>query len=256
MFKIDDIDWYYINLASRPDRSAHARDQFSRHGITAHRFEALTPDDWRGDPARTALMRAKTPGAVGCYLSQMRLIQLAENSGRIVAVCEDDVCFCDDLLRRLEHIAEHLTWDWDIFYLGATFHVPGQWCHREGCAEWGSIGVDVEPTDDPRILRTYGIWGTYAYLVNPKNAANVYRLFDDNVHRARGIDDLAIILGPRLNAYCFVPGCAWQYDDWSNIRVGGYTRFSNFKSLGPYVWTDRMEDFDPAGFDWEKGVPT
>jgi hypothetical protein len=99
-------------------------------------------------------------------------------------------------------------------------------------------------------MRVYGEWGTYAYLVNGKNADKVLRLFNDNIHRARGIDHLAIILGDRLNAFCFVPGCAWQYDNQSNIG-NGITEFSHFKSLGPYVWTYKMDEFDPTEFEWK-----
>lgn len=251
------ISWHFVNLASRPDRREHAEEQFAHHGIEAHRFEAYLPDQWPGDPAKVERMRKRTPGAIGCYYSQTEVIRTVVGTDRIVAVCEDDVVFCQDLNERLRYIEEHLTWDWDIFYLGATFHVPGQWCHHDDCKDWGLTGCDVEPTSDPRIMRTYGIWGTYAYLVNGRNAEKVLRLFDENVHRSDGIDHLAIILGNRLSTYCFVPGCAWQYDNESNIGTG-VTQFSLFKhgpqALGPYVWTDYMHEFDATSYDWEKGL--
>ncbi len=251
-FNAGDIDWRFVNLAFRPNRRKHAEQQFMRHKLVVRRFDAFTPADWFGDPIKVARM-LKTPGVIGGFMSHMHLIQLAQFSGRILGLCEDDVCFCDDLPKRLDYIAEHLTWDWDIFYLGALFHVPGQWCHHEDCKDWGRIGKDAEPTSDKHIMRVYGEWCTYAMLVNPINAAKVYRLFDENVHRARGLDHLTIILGPQLKAYCFVPGCAWQRDGPSDAREGGYTRFSSFKSMGPYVWTKNMGDFKPELFDWEKG---
>ncbi len=256
-FRVQDIDWRFINLASRPDRCKHTEQQFARYNLSATRFEAFTPDEWSGDPDKVKLMQ-RTPGTIGGYQSHMHLIRTACNSGRILGACEDDVCFCNDLPERLDYIAEHLTWDWDIFYLGALFHVPGQWCHHEDCREWGNICKDAEPTEDKHIMRVYAEWCTYAYLLNPRNAAKVYRLFDENAHRARGLDHLTIILGPQLRAYCFVPGCAWQMDDVSNVREGApVSRFSTFKKMGPYVWTeDRMEDFDPGSYDWEKGVLT
>lgn len=244
-----EIEFWYVNLASRPDRRAHAEAEFSRHAIPARRFEAFTPQEWPGDPAKVARMKARTPGAIGCYQSQTAVIRSVLDSDRIVAVCEDDVCFADDLPKRLQYISERLTWDWDIFYLGATFHVPGVWCRHPDCAAWGHLGRDAEPTADKHIMRVYGQWGTYAYLVNGRNAGKVLTVFDKNVHRADGIDHLCIILGDQLNAYCFVPGMAWQYDNQSNIG-NGVTQFSHFKTLGPYVWTDRMEDFDPQTFNW------
>jgi GR25 family glycosyltransferase involved in LPS biosynthesis len=246
-----DIPWYVVNLDCRGDRMKHAHHEFARHGIRVERIRAFTPDQWPGDPAKVAKMRSTTPGAIGCYHSQMSVIARGAVSDTTVAVCEDDVCFCDDLTERLDYLDEHLTWDWDIFYLGATFHTPGEWYKHEDCKDWGPrLGRDAEPTEDPHIMRVYGEWGTYAYFVNGKNSRKVLELFDQNVHRARGIDHLAIILGDQLNAYCFVPGCAWQYDNKSNIG-NGITEFSHFKSLGPYAWTYRMEEFDPAQFEWK-----
>lgn len=246
------IEWWWINLSSRPDRREHAEKEFAKAGIKAERFEAFMPDQWPGPEKMVAKMRATTPGAIGCYQSQTEVIRTVLDTDRIVAVCEDDICFCSDMPKRLEYIAEHLTWDWDIFYLGATFHVPGVWCHHKDCENWGTIGVDAKPTPDPHIMRVYGQWGTYSYLVNGRNARKVLDLFDANIHRARGIDHLCIILGNRLNAYCFVPGCAWQYDNLSDIGHG-VTLFSGFKKLGPYAWTEKMTDFDPRWFDWQTG---
>ncbi len=251
-----ETEWWYVNLASRPDRDAHARAQFARHDLPVQRFEAFTPDQWSGRQDAVARMMARTPGAVGCYHSQTDVIDtvLARDRDRVVAVCEDDIVFCDDLPKRLQYIEDHLTWDWDVFYLGATFHVPGVWCHHPDCATWGAIGKDAEPTVDKHIMRVYGEWGTYGYLVNGRNAAKVLKLLDDNMAVSDGIDHNFIRLGDKINAYCFVPGCCWQYDNQSNIGTG-VTEFSGFKKLGPYVWTDHMEDFDPSTFDWTGGKP-
>ncbi len=250
-------DWHYVNLKSRPDRREHAEAEFAKAGISAQRFEAFTPDQWTGDPAKVARMQAGvpggTPGAIGCYMSQTAVIRTVVDSDRIVGVCEDDICFCEDIQKRLGYIGEHLPAEWDIVYLGATVHVPGEWYKHPDCEEWAHLGRDAEPTADPHIMRVYGEWGTYGYLVNGRNARKVLDLFDANIHRARGIDHLAMILGPQLKQYCFVPGCCWQYDNQSNIG-DGITRFSGFRELGPYAWTDRMEDFDPTRFDWEKGT--
>ncbi|KKL63303.1 hypothetical protein LCGC14_2176420, partial [marine sediment metagenome] len=155
-----ELEWHYINLASRPDRDLHAKEQFARHGLPVKRFDAFTPDQWPGDPAKVARMMARTPGAVGCHQSQMAVIKTVVGTGHVVAVCEDDIVFCDDLTKRLQYIEDHLTWDWDVFYLGATFHVPGVWCHHADCAEWGPVlGRDAEPTTDKHIMRVYGQWG-------------------------------------------------------------------------------------------------
>lgn len=242
------IEWWYVNLASRTDRRAHAEAEFAKVGITPRRLEGFTPAEWPGDPAQVERMRRRTPGAIGCWQSQQHCIRTGAGENRIVAVCEDDVCFCDDLPTRLAYLEQHLTWDWDIFWLGATFHCnPAVW-HRD------TLGRDVERTSDPRILRTYGIWSTYAYLVNGTSVQRVCRLLDENRYRSDGIDHCAILyLEPVLNTFCFVPGCAWQYDNRSDIG-NGITAFSGFKKLGPYAWQKRMEDFDPDTFDWAEAA--
>ena len=247
-----DIDWRYINLDSRPDRKEHAELEFAKCGISVKRYPARLPKHWMSPLENVERMQNRTPGAIGCFMSQMHLIWRAHNEQKVVAVCEDDVCFCKDLPKRLDYIANAVTWPWDIIYLGATFHVPGKWYANPECQDWASLGKDVATTEDPRILRTYGIWGTYAYLVNPATAERTHKLFSKNIHRADGIDHLAILLGPQLHTYCFVPGCAWQYDNPSDIG-DGITRFSGFKKLGPYVWADHMEDFDPTTFNWQTG---
>lgn len=253
--KLQDADFFYINLSRRPDRREHAEAEFAKVGIDAQRFEAFTPDQWRGTPEQVARMQAGvpggTPGAIGCFHSQTEVIRTVVDTDRVVCVCEDDVVFCEDLKTRLAYLDEHLMWDWDIIWGGATFHVPGVWCHHEDCKDWGpSIGRDVVPTNDPHILRAYATWSTYCYFVNGIHARKVLDLFDANIHRARGIDHLCIILGDQLNAYSFVPGCSWQMDGQSNIG-DGVTDFSGFKKLGAYSWTDYMGDFDPTTFNWD-----
>jgi GR25 family glycosyltransferase involved in LPS biosynthesis len=247
------LDNWVINLAHRTDRMAHANQQFARANLPVDRFEAFLPEEWPGPEEKVARIRARTPGAIGCYQSQTHVIRTAVGSDRIVGVFEDDVCFCEDLQDRLAYLEEHLTWDWDVLYLGATFHVPGVWYANPDCAAWHHRGRDVEPTDDPHILRVFGEWGTYAYFVNGRNARKVLDALDEMLPNSDGIDHNFIRIGDALNCYCLVPGAAWQMDNASDIGTGGFTHFSHFKKLGPYVWTERMEDFDPSTFDWEKG---
>lgn len=241
-----DIEWWYVNLAERPDRRKHAEAEFARAGIVPRRFEAFHPSDWSGPDWKVQRMRQRTPGAIGCWQSQQHCIRTGQGEGRIVAVCEDDACFCDDLRERVDHLLDVLVWDFDIIWLGATFHCnPSKW-HKD------TIGRDVECTSDPRIVRTYGIWSTYAYLVNGSSVAKICKLLDDNMHQSDGIDHCAILyLEPALKTFCFVPGCARQYDNRSDIGTG-VTVFSNFATLGPYWYADKMEDFDPKEFDWKE----
>ncbi len=252
--KLRDAEFHYINLDCRPDRRAHAEAEFARHDIPVNRFSAYLPEQCSWAPEKIARMKARTIGAIGCMSSQMEIISKAPDDG-VIGVFEDDVCLCEDFPKRLEYIFDHLPEDWDVIYLGATFHSPGVWCHKPDCETWGGIGRDVIPTADPRILRTPGIWSTYAYLVNGKKWGDVYSALMKIMPDCDGIDHAFIRIGMGLKTYCFVPGCCKQYDDWSNIRKGGFTRFSNFKALGPWWYANRMTDFDAENFDWNTFDP-
>ena len=250
---MNNFDWknahnWYINLASRPDRNEHARKQFFKAGLSVRRFDAFTPDEWPSDPAKVLRMRNRTPGAIACHQSQIHAMRTGQDNGGMVGVFEDDVVFCDDIQRRLNYVEQHIPPDWDIFWLGATFHCnPAVW-HKD------TIGRDVERTADKHIFRCYGIWSTYAYFVNGSSVRRVLKLLDQNIHQSDGIDHCMMLhVETVLNTYCFVPGCAWQMDSQSNIG-SGVAKFSNFKSLGPYVWTDNMGDFDPDNFNWKEAA--
>lgn len=243
-FDPSSIQWWYVNLDSRPDRNAHALNEFAKVGIVARRQRGFLPQEWPGDPTMVEQMRRRTPGAIGCFQAQLEVMRRAVGTDNVVAVCEDDVCFCADLKERLAYIAEHVPQAWDVFWLGSTVHVnPPVW-HKN------TLGRDLERTDDPRIFRAYGLWGTYAYLINGRRAERIVDLLESNMYRSDGIDDCFIKwLEPQINSYCFMPGCAWQYDNQSSIGRG-VTLFSHFKKLGPYVWQERMSDFDPQTYEW------
>jgi len=242
------IDYWYVNLASRPDRNDHACFEFAKAGIFARRFEAYTPDQYPGAQDKIARMKARTPGAIGCMMSQMAVMRTAQGSDRAVGVFEDDVVLCSDFKDRISYLCEHLPDDWDIAWLGSTVHVnPPVW-HKT------TLKRDLERTPDKRIFRAYGVWSTYAYLVRGSSVARVLDLCDQNMYRSDGIDHcMMLYVQPTLRTYCLMPGSTWQYDNKSNIGTG-MTEFSTFKKLGPYVWADHMEDFDPDTFDWAEAA--
>ena len=105
-------------------------------------------------------------------------------------------------------------------------------------------------TDDPRIIRTYGCFCTYAYIINKNSLEKIIKLLDENVHLSMGIDWLFILLQPRLKTFAFVPGMVKQMDNQSDIG-DGITVFSGFSKLNGteensrYWWQNKMEDFNP-----------
>lgn len=240
---IFDIDWVYVNLDCRPDRKAHVESQLARHGISARRQPGQLVTKENHEPGHEdKQMYNRTPGAIGCWNSQVKAMK-SSPVGSVTAVLEDDVCLCDDFPERIEYIGEHCPDDWDVFWLGGTVHMnPAIW-HKN------DLGRDAERVGR-RIFRAYGMWSTFAYLVNPTSRDRVLDLLECNKYRSDGIDDCFIKwVEPNIKSYFLVPGSCWQYDNQSNIG-NGITEFSGFRKLGPYVWQSRMSQFDPDTFNF------
>jgi len=129
-----------------------------------------------------------------------------------------------------------------VIWLGGTFHINPPWWHK-------NLGRDAELTTDPRMIRTLGCFSTHAYIVNRDSIQWVMEGLDKVVHLSMGIDWAMIQLQPRMRSFAFVPGSVIQIDNQSDIGKGR-TIYSGFKKLGPYWYQERMEDFDPAAFNW------
>lgn len=252
----------YINLDHRTDRREHMERELARVGIDADRFPGIKAQDnpWVMYQQRVDVMRNRTPGAIGCHFSQVAIMRHALMIDRSAFVMEDDLIFCSDIHERLEHIKEFAGKnEWDVIWLGGTFHSPAFW-HPHGPSKMrpdcsANLGKDCEPTYDPRIMRTYGAFSTYAYIVNHTSIQKILDLFDQHLHESIGIDWLFIKLQPQLKCFAYVPGCVKQMDNQSDIG-NGITKFSGFAQLNGtiedsrYWWQDRKEDFDPTTFVW------
>lgn len=243
---------YYINLNHRKDRLAAMEQSLKAVGLEATRLPGILPSQLDVPFYKIQVMLARTPGAAGCHYSQIGAMQLALEQGKDAFVMEDDLVFCSDFKERMEYIA---TWmqgnEWDVFWLGGTYHVNPPYWHtgRNPQLPGTSMRRDAERTQDPRIIRTYGCFSTYAYIVNAKSIEKVLGLLDAYVHESMGIDWLFIKLQPQLKTFAFAPGLIKQYDNKSDIG-NGITYFSGFSKLGAYWWQDRAEQFDPNTFNW------
>jgi len=247
---LDDTLLQYCNLSHRKDRNDHMIKELNRVGLFAERFEGLRPADVKDKivPAhRVRVMQNRTPGAIGCHFSQVKMMERALEKGKHAWVMEDDLKFCHDLKERLAHIegfiANH---DWDIIWMGATFHVGPPWWHKGA-----PLRRDAECTEDPRMMRTYGCFCTYSYIVNKDSIQKVLDGLDGWLEKSMGIDWAMIQMQPNLNTFSFVPGCCKQYDNQSDIGKG-MTIFSGFKKLGPHWWAGNMDDFNPNTHNWQE----
>lgn len=114
---------YCINLKKRTDRWS----DFNRNLLAiedfpffVERWEATDghlfepPSWWNG-----------SHGAFGCYLSHVRLIEHAINTGlSFLCVFEDDCIFCENFAGRLEVLLASLPDNWEQVYLGGQ-HLTG-----------------------------------------------------------------------------------------------------------------------------------
>ncbi len=250
----------FVNLDHRLDRKIHMEKELAKAGVTAVRLRGMLPSEYIGDEKKVNVMRRRTPGAIGCHMSQIKIMERALLEGKHAFVMEDDLIFCDDFQDRLKYIDEFTkTHPWDVVWLGGTFHVnPPHWHTGKNPDLLGTtMRRDAELTDDPRMIRTYGCFSTYAYIVNVESIERILKLLDEHVHESMGIDWLFIKLQPQLKTYSFVPGCVKQMDNKSDIGKG-YTIFSGFAKLNgtieksKYWWQKRMGDFDPLAFDWKE----
>lgn len=240
-----EVDWRWINLSHRQDRRDYMEGVLGKAGLRAERFEAFRKEDW---PGAMPPKMAATPNTLGNFLSHVALMDLAAATGRVVGVLEDDVVLCSDLAERLDYVARVFDREWDLFFLGATYHVnPPVW-HK------ATLGRDFELTGVRHIHRTYGCWSNYAYLVNPDRAARLAGLMRAGMAETAGSDTLLIELQrEQIACYSFTPGAAFQADMQSDIGRG-VTVFSHFRqSLGPYVYAERLGDFDYDAYDWAEG---
>lgn len=236
----------FVNLDHRKDRLERMYATLNAAGIGAVRTRGILPSEYAGDPARVAVMRARTPGAIGCHFSQVAVMEEARRRGQHAFVMEDDLIICSDIQKRLQMITAFAeTYPWDIFWLGGTFHINPPYWHKQ------DLGHDARITEDPHFLRTYGAFCTYAYIVRNESLPTVLTMLDEELDKSIGIDYAMIQIQPRLHTYAFVPGCITQYDNQSDIGKGK-TIFSGFAKLGPYWFQDKLENFDPTTFNWHE----
>ena len=257
---IEDSFISFVNLESRPDRLEHMNTQLSRIGIEATRTRGLLPVECQ-DKNGIEVMMSRTPGAVGCHFSQVSIMERALSLDKHAWVMEDDLVFCNDFIDRINYMSAFLDGqDWDVMWLGATFHSPAFW-HKVGrsgmppdCSS--QLGKDFDHTDDTRIKRTYGAFCTYAYIVNKNSIEKILNLFDEHLPTSIGIDWLFIKLQPQLKCFAFVPGSVKQMDNKSDIGTG-MTIFSGFSKLNGtiensrYWYQENIDDFKPESFEWK-----
>lgn len=199
------------------------------------------------------VMIQRTPGALGCYISQLEVMREALRQDKHAVVFEDDLVFCDDFPARLKIIYKFLNQhEWDVFWFGGTYHKEGHWhlsvegkhTHPDLQMCNCNLNRDWEPTLEPHIVRTFGAFSTHAYMVNKNRIQHVLNLLERHMKISMGIDWTFILEQPNLECYAFDPGCIKQYDNRSNIG-NGVSVFSGFSRLGPHWFSKNMNEYIP-----------
>src|SRR5581483_1150417 len=124
---IEDSYISYVNLDHRIDRRSKMESTLARIGLKAVRTRGLSPEEGTikaGHPSKVEIMRKRTPGAIGCHYAQVTVMEEALRQGKHAWVMEDDLVFCSDFMVRLTYMQDFLHRNqWDVLWLGATFHV-------------------------------------------------------------------------------------------------------------------------------------
>lgn len=241
---LDDCHISFLNLNHRTDRLAHMQAELDRVGIVAKRMKGNVFNSFDLSNPKLYTMLQRTPGAIGCHYGQVSIMEESLARKKHAFVMEDDLVFCSDIKERLTHIEGFLnSHPWDIFWLGGTYHTDYPYWHNKSHHQLRqcncSLNRDYEITEDPRIVRTYGAFSTFAYIVNVNSIEKILRMLEENIHFSIGIDFLFIYLQPQLFTYAFNPGCVKQIDNVSDIGTG-ITYFSGFSKLGPHWWADKL----------------
>lgn len=249
----------FLNMEHRTDRLEHMTYQLETAGVKAIRHRGKKPSEYDLNDPKYRTMLNRTPGAIGCHEGQVEIMKTALSIGANAMILEDDILFCSDFQERLDYIDKWTdSHEWDVVWLGASFHVNPPFWHKIGqsgmppdCS--AQLGYDVETTDDPRMIRTYGAYVTFAYIVNVNSIQKVMDYLERFMPQTIGIDFSFIAAAkyaPELKFFSFVPGCVMQRDNISDIGTG-MTVWSGQLKNGPYVFQNKMNDFKPETYQWK-----
>jgi GR25 family glycosyltransferase involved in LPS biosynthesis len=123
----------FLNMDHRTDRLNHMEGQFQKIGLKPVRHRGKKPQEYDLNDPKYRVMLNRTPGAIACHEGQIEIMKTAQSIGAHALVMEDDIIFCEDFEKRLGYI-DNWTNDheWDVIWLGASFHVNPPYWHKFG----------------------------------------------------------------------------------------------------------------------------
>ena len=213
---LDDIkNAFYINLEHRTDRKAHVEEQLKNMGINATRFNAIKMEN----------------GAIGCSMSHLKLLQLAQqNKLDHILIVEDDITFLDPELfkTQFKKFMELHNNNWDVILFGGNNMPPYE-------------NIDETCIKVSRCQTTTGylVNGLYinALLTNIKMGLHNLIQHPEN-HKNFAIDKFWFVLQKMSRWYLITPPTVVQRQDYSDIEK----RITNYQGIMQDL--DKKEMFD------------
>jgi GR25 family glycosyltransferase involved in LPS biosynthesis len=152
----------YINLDRKPERRARMEAEFRRFRLTSN-YQRISAVDGQSLVTSSRLI----PGAVGCFRSHLKTLEIASRAGSPVHILEDDKLLSDRLKPFLSS-AEclKLLAQFDLLFLENWVDVPSLPHYRRALSR---AGTGYEALD----LRDHRIGTTSSYVISPRSAARL-----------------------------------------------------------------------------------
>lgn len=191
----DHVDAIYcINLNDRKDRWESAAKQFHKHNLWVERISGIKGSDMNLDfPPEIK------EGAVGCALSQLFVLKLAQHKkNKNFLLFEDDVEFDEEINQKFSKYYSEIPNDWDMIYLG------GQHFH----------GMNLQQVSEHIYKCEYTLCAHSVIFKYTVYDRFINKLIDItkpcDVHYAESHKD--------INAYVIIPHLTWQKNSYSDIE--------------------------------------
>jgi glycosyl transferase family 25 len=195
---------FYINLEHRTDRKLHVEEQLKNMGINATRFNAIKMEN----------------GAIGCSMSHLKLLQMAQlNKWDHILIMEDDITFLDPELfkNKFKKFMELHGNNWDVLLLGGNNMPPYE-------------------TVDDTCIKVSRCQTTTGYLVNghfitplltniKMGLSNLIK-YPEN-HKEFAIDKFWFVLQKMSRWFLIIPPTVVQRNDYSDIEK----RITNYEGI-------------------------
>ena len=181
---------YYINLDHREDRKTEFMNW-------------ILDSKFNGVVERIPAIYNKTKGYIGCTMSHIKALEMAEGNTLIL---EDDAVFMPNFLDNFNNFVDNLPSNWDIIYLGAH------------------IGTS-EPVNS-YMARGLITSSAHAYCINPKR---ITEMLDVARNTTDHIDVAYAKEHPRMKAYVAQPTLVKQRPGFSDISLKDVDYLSWYK---------------------------